>query len=75
MKALLSVVLLLAFGAYSWGNTAEEIAEWKEAAEKGDPEAQYNLGVAYSFGRGVPKDDKEAVKLFRKAAEQGHVIG
>ena len=73
MKALISIVLLLAFGVVVWGNTPtpEQIAELKEAAAK----AQFELGVAYDFGRGVPEDDKEAVKLFRKAAEQGHVIG
>jgi uncharacterized protein len=26
----------------------------------------------YATGEGVPKDDAEAVKWFRKAAEQGH---
>ena len=75
MKALISIVLLLAFGVVVWGNTPEDIAEWKERAENGAPAAQFELGVAYDFGRGVPEDDKEAVKLFRRAAEQGHVIG
>ena len=32
----------------------------------------YNLGVMYDEGEGVPEDDKEAVKWYRKAAEQGH---
>ena len=72
MKALLTIILLLAFGAYAWGNTAEEIAEWKEAAEKGEAAAQFNLGQMYTNGEGVPEDDKEAVKWFRKSAEQGY---
>jgi clan AA aspartic protease (TIGR02281 family) len=29
----------------------------------------------YEFGRGVPKNDVEAVKWFRKAAEQGYAAG
>ncbi|MGH8710693.1 MAG: tetratricopeptide repeat protein, partial [Burkholderiales bacterium] len=33
--------------------------------------AQFNLGYMYSKGRGVAKDDAEAVKWYRKAAEQG----
>ena len=33
--------------------------------------AQYNLGLMYANGRGVPKDDAEAVKWLRKAAEKG----
>ncbi|MGZ8942198.1 MAG: tetratricopeptide repeat protein, partial [Methylobacter sp.] len=31
----------------------------------------YNLGVMYANGRGVPKDEREAVAWYRKAAEQG----
>ena len=33
--------------------------------------AQYNLGVMYGKGHGVPQDDAEAVKWYRMAAEQG----
>ena len=41
-------------------------------AEQGDAEAQNNLGVMYCEGKGVPEDNAEAFKWFRKAAEQGH---
>ena len=34
--------------------------------------AQYSLGVCYADGRGVAKDYVEAVKWYRKAAEQNH---
>ena len=37
------------------------------------PPAQYRLGMKYNFGRGVTENDSEAVKWYRKAAEQGHV--
>lgn len=33
--------------------------------------AQTNLGVMYDNGRGVPKDEAQAVAWYRKAAEQG----
>ena len=50
----------------------EEAAKWlRKAAEQGDADAQYNLGVCYDNGRGVPQDYAEAVKWYRKAAEQG----
>jgi len=42
-----------------------------EAAEWGDAEAQYNLGVAYADGVGVAKDPTEGLKWIRKSAEQG----
>ena len=57
---------------------AIERKDYKEAyrlilplAEKGDAEAQNNLGVMYDKGEGVPQDYKEAVKWYRLAAEQG----
>ncbi len=45
--------------------------EWKPLAELGDAKAQYNLGQMYRKGQGVSQDDKQAVKWYRKAAEQG----
>ncbi len=34
--------------------------------------AQFVLGLTYDFGRGVPTDEAEAARWYRKAAEQGH---
>ncbi|WP_424339039.1 tetratricopeptide repeat protein, partial [Henriciella sp.] len=42
------------------------------AAEQGDAEAQYNLGVMYQNAEGVTRDDAEAVRWLRLAAEQEH---
>ena len=41
------------------------------ARSSGDAEAQFDRGVRYYKGDGVEQDMKEAVKRFRKAAEQG----
>ena len=41
------------------------------AAEQGDSDAQFNLGVSYDTGQGVPQDYKTAVKWYRLSAEQG----
>ena len=41
-------------------------------AEQGDAVAQYDLGLMYHIGEGVPQDYAEAVKWWRMAAEQGH---
>ena len=59
--------------AYQKGNYAIALKEFKKAAEKGDATAQYNLGLMYAKGKGVPQDDAQAVGLWQKAAEQGHV--
>jgi len=48
---------------------------FRKLADRGDTEAQYNLGSAYNLGVGVPKDYAEAAKWYRKAADQGHVVG
>ena len=45
---------------------------YRLAAEQGFASAQYNLGGRYAEGRGVLKDDAEAVRWYRLAAEQGH---
>ena len=50
---------------------AEAVKWYRLAAEQGDADAQYNLGLMYDNGNGVPQDYKEAVKWYRLAAEQG----
>lgn len=39
------------------------------AAENGDAETQFNLGVFYHLGEGAPQDYKEAAKWFRLAVK------
>jgi len=45
----------------------------KAAAEQGNPEAQFLLGLQYKVGDGIEKDRVEAVKWLRKSAESGYV--
>jgi len=52
-----------------------EINNLRKAAERGDADAQRELGMLYLDGLGVPQDYAEAVKWFRMAAEQGHAEG
>ncbi len=44
---------------------------WLPLAKAGDPQAQNNIGFMYRKGRGVPASHVEAVKWYRRAAEQG----
>lgn len=44
----------------------------KDPKEKDSVIEQFNLGVRYYYGDGVPQIYSEAVKWFRKAAEQGN---
>ncbi|MDO5861591.1 MAG: sel1 repeat family protein [Thermoplasmata archaeon] len=50
--------------------TGEELIR---AAESGNMDAQFQLGVQYMYGTDVPKDPARAAAWFGKAAEQGHV--
>ena len=54
------------------GDFATALKEWQPLAEQGDRNLQYNLGVMYDNGQGVPQDYAEAAKWYRLAAEQGH---
>ncbi len=58
--------------AYQRGDYATAVREWRPLAEQGVADAQYNLGVMYGEGLGVPQDYAKAVGWWRKAAEQGH---
>ena len=53
------------------GQDYAKILEWSlNAAHKGDAEGQFNLGLLYRHGRGVPQDTMQAIIWYRKAADQ-----
>ncbi len=56
------------------GKNAAALALLTALAEKGDPIALYNIGVIHDEGRGVPPDDKEAVKWYLRAAAKKHAL-
>lgn len=58
--------------AYRSGDYATALREFRPFARQGHAYAQYNLGVMYAAGRGVPQDYRQAAVWFRKAAEQGY---
>jgi TPR repeat protein len=51
---------------------SEEVSKYIKAAEQGDADAQFNLGVMYDKGQGVAQDYSQAADWYRKAAEQGN---
>ena len=57
--------------AYASGDYTTALQEFTELAEQGYAKAQFNLGLMYAKGQGVPQDYKQAVKWYTKAAEQG----
>ena len=50
---------------------SDNIDTLRQTALNGDPQAQFELGQMYEFGRGVPQDYQEALKHYTIAAERG----
>jgi hypothetical protein len=59
--------------AWQKSDYAGAVAIWRPLADKGDPDAEFNLGQAYRLGRGVPINLAAAKTWFERAAKQGHV--
>jgi hypothetical protein len=74
---------VLAMGVGDWAESAQTKAETQAEkaafdetharAERGDPEAQFELGLLYFGGHGVSRDDVQAVAWWRKAAARSGV--
>jgi len=73
-KAAFAAFLKLAEGGDSVSpvDDTKAVAWYRKAAERGEANAQYILGLMYLDGRGVPQDDRQAENWYRKAAEQGY---
>jgi TPR repeat protein len=57
--------------AYDHGDYATAVREWQPIADRGDANAEYNMGLLFACGQGVPLDYQKAAEWYRKAAEQG----
>ena len=69
---LFVLLMLMAIHSVSSFAASSPHANIAARAEQGDAEAQYLLGRMYQGGQGVPQDNGEAAKLYRKSAEQGY---
>ena len=73
LTALLALYLCLPVtGAEKAKPLPKDIPSLTELAEKGDANAQNELGVRHYSGQGVKKNFNEALKWFTKAAAQEH---
>ena len=59
---------------YNQGLTEKCLPIFQELAEKGNVMAQFYLGLSYDKGKGVLKNERNAMEWYTKAAEQGHII-
>src|ERR1051325_9112089 len=71
VKRLLACLLVVVVVVGVRAQTAE-LDEIRSHAGKSEPEAQNTMGLAYKNGRGVAQDFAQALKWFRKAADQGN---
>jgi uncharacterized protein len=59
--------------AWQRSDYAGAVAIWRPLAEKGDADAEFNLGQAYRLGRGVATNLSAGKTWFERAANQGHL--
>jgi len=52
-------------------SVTDELTARRQRAESGDADAQYDLGVAYANGYGVPQDYARSALWYLKGAQQG----
>lgn len=64
----------LGFYYYHKDQFEENVYWYTQSAKQGNQFAQYNVGVAYKRGQGVPRDYHVAVTWFRYAAAQGNAL-
>ncbi|MBN2733179.1 MAG: sel1 repeat family protein, partial [Balneolaceae bacterium] len=57
---------------YNSRNYSEALPLMEKAADNGDGQALYYLGLVYQYGRGVEKDMQQARMHYEKAAAKGH---
>jgi hypothetical protein len=59
--------------AWQRADYSAAVGIWRPLAEKGDADAQFNLGQAYRLGKGVPINLGAAKTWFERAAASGHL--
>jgi len=64
-----------AMAAIQKGDFKAAMSQLQPLADKGDPDAQFLLGMIYDAGKGVPRDPAKAATWYQKAAEQKHTLG
>lgn len=60
--------------AYERGEFDVAVARWRPAAEQGDANAQFLIGLSHDLGQGVDRDALAAASWYGKAAAQDHAL-
>lgn len=70
IRTVLSVVIAVVGFTATTLLPQDSLDALRQAAEQGDAAAQFNLGVMYDIGRGVPMDKAEGARWMQKATER-----
>lgn len=74
INIVLFLFISLILSAVIQANASDFTDETMKKAQQGDVEAQISLGKMYLFGtEDIPQDQKEALKYFHRAANQGNI--
>ncbi|MBR0239422.1 MAG: sel1 repeat family protein [Thermoguttaceae bacterium] len=68
------VILLISSVVFAEGTSDSTISAIRNAAEQGDPDAQYLLGRSYYYGKGTVQDKQLGIYWLQKSAEQNHAL-
>ncbi|MFK5997304.1 MAG: sel1 repeat family protein [Rhodobacterales bacterium] len=79
LLAVVAIALTFAYGAdfqkgmdaYNNGDYTTALKKWQPLAKQGGAQAQYNLGLMYGNGQGVPQDYIMAYMWFNLAGANG----
>ena len=71
--ALGALVGVMFTGAAAWAQ--QDLAALKAAAHRGDGRAEFNLGMKYRSGEGLPQDYDKSFCWIHRSAEHGNIMG
>ncbi len=73
-RIILCFVLLSTsiFNNVAIADNSIKLMEYERSARKGDPEAQFKLGLINEFGKSTDVDMTSAMHWYNKSADQGH---
>jgi TPR repeat protein len=69
-----TVLLGMRYTAGALQNYEKAVSLFQAAADKNNADGEYYMAVAYLNGFGVPKDEAQAAKWFKRSADRGHAV-
>lgn len=74
MKKLLFALLFVTLPVLAAQSTTTSLEALRQAAEQGNVDAEYELGILYEFGYHFPDHKSAAYTWYSRAAERGNAL-